>query len=318
MKQLGHLEQVDLRTVWPSESGDFTPWLGHEANIQILSDTIGIELEVDGLEKNVGPYRADILCKDTGSDHLVLIENQIEKTNHTHLGQILTYPAGLNAVTIVWVAQRFTDEHRAALDWLNEVTTEGIDFFGLEIELWKIGDSAPAPKFNIVSRPNEWTKAGGKTASVRTADLTPTKQLQLNYWTELRAFLEDANTPLKPQKPAACHWMNFAMGTSAAYCCAIADTVAGRIAVRMQLNKSPNRLPLFHHLEESKEAIEAAMGCPILWEEKPEKHTSHLTIHNEDFDPEAAETWEQQFAWLQSTLEAFREHVAPRVKAFLK
>src|SRR6185437_4226591 len=139
---LGRLIKVNLRDVFPTEAGSFTPWLAQEENLSLLSETIGINLQCEAQEKDVGPFRADILCKDTITDNWVLIENQIERTDHTHLGQLLTYAAGLQAVTIVWVAERFTEEHRAALDWLNERTDAHINFFGLEIELWKIGDSA--------------------------------------------------------------------------------------------------------------------------------------------------------------------------------
>jgi hypothetical protein len=109
-------------------------------------------------EASVGPFRADILCKDNSTGKLVLVENQLERTDHMHLGQLMTYAAGLSVVTVVWVAARFTDEHWAALDWLNEITAEDINFFGLEVELWRIGDSAPAPKFNVVSQPNDWSR----------------------------------------------------------------------------------------------------------------------------------------------------------------
>ena len=118
---LGRLEKIDLRTYWKKEATDFTPWLAKEENIQLLSETIGIELEVKSQEQSVGPFSADILCKDTMNDHYVLIENQLEKTDHTHLGQLMTYAAGLDAVTIIWIAQKFTEEHRAALDWLNRI-----------------------------------------------------------------------------------------------------------------------------------------------------------------------------------------------------
>jgi hypothetical protein len=155
---LGRLERVSLRVVWSSESGDFTPWLERAENLKLLGETIGLELECEAQEKEVGPFRADILCKDTATNNWVLIENQLERTDHIHLGQLLTYAAGLDAVTIVWITERFIEEHRAALDWLNEKTERGINFFGLEVELWRIGDSAIAPKFNIVSEPNEWTR----------------------------------------------------------------------------------------------------------------------------------------------------------------
>jgi hypothetical protein len=146
--KLAHLEQVDLREVWQNEAGDFTPWLAQEENLKLLGDTIGIGLELEAQEKDVGPFRADILCKDTATANWVLIENQLEQTDHKHLGQLLTYGAGLKAVTVVWIAEKFTEEHRAALDWLNEITSEQFSFFGLEIELWRIAGSPVAPKFN--------------------------------------------------------------------------------------------------------------------------------------------------------------------------
>ena len=156
---LARLERVDLRHAWKGEATDFTPWLATPENITLLGESISLELEVDSQEKDVGPYRADILCRDTVTNQYVLVENQLEKTDHTHLGQLLTYAAGLDAVTIVWVARQFTDEHRAALDWLNDSTGAKLNFFGLEIELWKIGDSPMAPKFNVVSSPNDWSAA---------------------------------------------------------------------------------------------------------------------------------------------------------------
>ena len=171
---LGRLEPVvDLRSIWATEDQDFTPWLAQSENLIILSDTLGMEVATEGTEQGVGPFRADILCRNTQDDSLVLIENQLERTDHNHLGQLLTYAAGLQTVTIIWVAAIFTDEHRAAVDWLNEITDERFRFFGLEIELWRIGDSVAAPKFNVVAKPNEWTRFVGKaTRPLRFADLT--------------------------------------------------------------------------------------------------------------------------------------------------
>lgn len=151
----GRLERVDLCEVWPHEAASFTPWLAQAESIQLLGDTIGMSLQVEAQEKDVGPFRADILCRDTSPNGgWVLIENQLERTGHPHLGQLITHAAGLDAATVVWIAQHFTDEHRAALDWLNEITGDAFRFFALEVEAWRIGDSMPAPKFNVVSRPN--------------------------------------------------------------------------------------------------------------------------------------------------------------------
>lgn len=148
-KTLEQLQRVDLREAWESESGDFTPWLASAENIALLGDAIGMELEVESQEQSVGKFRADILCRDTANQSWVLIENQLEKTDHGHLGQLIIYAAGLEAATIVWVAAEIRDEHRAALDWLNHITSEQFMFFGLELELWRIGDSLMAPKFKV-------------------------------------------------------------------------------------------------------------------------------------------------------------------------
>ena len=138
--KIGKLKKVELRKLWKGEATDFTPWLAKEENIAALSEEIGIELEVISEEQSVGPFRADILCKSTIDDTYVLVENQLEKTDHNHLGQLMTYAAGLEAVTIVWIAKKFTEEHRAALDWLNRITDEEIRFFGIEVEAFQIGD----------------------------------------------------------------------------------------------------------------------------------------------------------------------------------
>ena len=149
-KVIGTLKQVDLREYWENEATDFTPWLAKDENIAQLGKAVDIDLEVKAQEQSVGPFRADILCTDQ-EGHYVLIENQLELTDHKHLGQIMTYAAGLNAVSIIWIASQFTDEHRAALDWLNRVTDDGINFFGIEIQLIRIGDFAAAPLFNVES-----------------------------------------------------------------------------------------------------------------------------------------------------------------------
>jgi hypothetical protein len=179
-QDLGRLPKAELREAWSSEASDFTPWLAQEENLSLLGEAIGIELELDSQEKEVGPFRADILCKDTATGNWVLIENQLERTDHSHLGQLLTYAAGLNAVTVVWIAAHFTEEHRATLDWLNERTDEKINLFGLEVELWRIGDSPIAPKFNIISQPNNWSRTVQQ-AAAGSGEVSAHKQLQLGY-----------------------------------------------------------------------------------------------------------------------------------------
>jgi hypothetical protein len=312
---LGRLQKVELRDVWKSEAQDFTPWLAREENLELLGDAIGLDLELEAVEENVGPFRADILCKETSSNSWVLVENQIERTDHTHLGQLLTYAAGLNTVSIVWIAQRFTDEHRAALDWLNEITGDEICFFGLEVELWRIGDSPIAPKFNVVSQPNEWTKGKGGTSNVtNNADLSPTKQLQLEFWQQFREYVLENSSIMRPQKPFPCHWMNFSCGTSKAFPSALLNTQDGLISICLQINNVEDRLAIFNLLKQDQSTIESELGSTLVWEEKPEKKSSHIILRNRNFDPNKKDTWPAQHQWMLEKLEKFRQVFGSRIK----
>jgi len=215
-RQLGRLEQVDLRNIWISETSDFTPWLARPENLEVLGKSLGIDLELEAQEKTVGPFRADILCKDIGGGHWVLIENQLERTDHLHLGQLLTYAAGLQAATIVWIAAKFADEHRATLDWLNNITDGKFRFFGLEVELWRIGNSPAAPRFNVVSKPNDWSQSVRKGAdAIDESNLSETKIMQRDYWDALNTVLNSKSGPVfGNKKPQPQSWMSYPIGRS--------------------------------------------------------------------------------------------------------
>lgn len=156
MTIVGRLEPVPLRTIWPNEAADFTPWLAE--NLDALSQAVGLALELRQREFQVGRYALDLLLEDA-QGRVVIVENQLEQTDHTHLGQLLTYCAGTGADVVIWIAQSITAEHAAALEWLNENTVAGVGFFGIELEALKIGDSLPAPNLKLVVRPNDWSKA---------------------------------------------------------------------------------------------------------------------------------------------------------------
>jgi Domain of unknown function (DUF4268) len=310
---LGRLERIDPRMVWATEGADFTPWLARTENIALLGETIGLELEVEAQEKNVGPFRADILCKETTTSGWVLIENQLERTDHTHLGQLLTYAAGLDAVTIVWIAQRFTEEHRATLDWLNEITDERFNFFGLEVELWRIGNSPAAPKFNIVSKPNDWTKRVAEAArSIESEAPTETKQQQLQYWTKFVELIRD-KTSLRSQKPAPQHWLNLAIGRANFYLSASVNSLEDFVVASLILD-GPNARGHFRALARDKEAIERELGFPLEWREVRGSKSSQMAIRLNAADPTNESEWDRQMRWLREHLEALHRVFAPRIK----
>lgn len=311
--ELGRLERVDLRDVWQTEAQDFTPWLARDENISILAETLNMDVEVEEQEKLVGPFRADILCRDTSSpDHeaWVLIENQLERTDHTHLGQLLTYAAGLRTVTIVWVAQRFTDEHRAALDWLNEITDERYQFFGLEVELWQIGDSLAAPKFNIVSKPNEWSRKAGAAKSSTGPD-SERGALYRRYWTEFSERLAKRNSPIVARQPQPQQWMDFAIGRSEFWLAAMLRRKEQRVSVYLSL--SGDDAPAhFELLRQDQEAINAYLGRALQWRQLA-KSCQLLLIHPRETNLDDPEDWAWQHEWLAETLEKFDSALRPRI-----
>lgn len=314
MSALGRLEKIDLRDIWRTEDQDFTPWLARDENISLLADTLGLELEVEAQEKEVGPFRADILCKDIHNDSWVLIENQLERTDHRHLGQLITYAAGLKAVTIVWVAATFTEEHRAALDWLNAVTGDDFRFFGLEVELWRIGESPAAPKFNIVSKPNEWSKTvGAATRRIEAEALTDTKQLQLAFWEQLHSELQ-THPGIRTQKPRPQHWTNLPIGRSGARLGAILNSREEKIAVELYLGDE-NAMAYFRELEANKAAIEEELGYAVDWRALPDKRASRILLLREKCPLEDQSRWPEYRAWLTAKLEDFDRVFRPKVKA---
>ena len=154
--KLGTLKSVNLREAWSNEAQDFTPWLAN--NLDRLSTAIGIPLELEGQEVSVDSFSADILARNPQNDSRVLIENQLEKTDHTHLGQILTYLAGLEAQVVMWVASSFRDPHISAVQWLNDHTVEPFAFFAIQVKAVQIGNSPIAPLFEVVAKPNDWDR----------------------------------------------------------------------------------------------------------------------------------------------------------------
>jgi hypothetical protein len=314
---LGRLEKVDLRNAWTGESTHFTPWLAQPENLKLLGDTVGIELEFEAQEKEVGPFRADILCKDTLDGSWVLIENQLERTDHTHLGQLLTYASGLETVTIIWIAQHFAEEHRATLDWLNEITNERFAFFGLEIELWKIGASPMAPKFNMVSKPNDWSRSVRSSAAAAT-ELSEVKRTQLEFWTAFQDYMEE-HSNIRCHRPAPQPWMNHSIGRSGFGLTSIASTWNSETRtsdpqLRVEFYVSvPEARKYFEILETQKAKIETEIGQALVWSSSLGKQSCKAYVRRPtDFQDRSL--WPQQHEWLRENLELFHRVFALRVR----
>ena len=310
--KLGTIKKMDLRDVWSSEASDFTPWLAKEDNISLLGDAIGLELEVESQEKNVGPFRADILARDLTSNHYVLIENQLEQTNHNHLGQIMTYAAGLDAFSIIWIAKSFTEEHRAALDWLNRITEENINFFGIEIEVIQIGDSLPAPQFKVVAKPNDWSKS--VRSSANTGEVTDTKLKQQQYWTQFKEYVENNGSPFKVQKPAPQHWTIIALGRSNFQLSLTVNSQSHVICVNLEISgehakENFDKLRDLYE-EDSKEHI----STYIEWLRLDDRKSCMVKL-SKSFNFIDESSREAQFAWFVEYVKKYINYFRPKVKS---
>ncbi len=310
--KLGRLEKLDLRTAWNNEASDFTPWLAADENVRLLGDTLGLDLEVQQQEAQVGPFRADILCRNTADNTLVLVENQLERTDHGHLGQLFTYAAGLDAVTVIWIASRFTEEHRAAIDWLNRITHDGFHFFGLEIELWRIGESEPAPKFNIVAKPNDWSKV---VAEARTggATLTPGQEKQVQFWTDFGKVIEETGSGWKVPKPQPSTWVGYGIGRTGFGMYPMVYVNSDSASVKVGMNDG-DATAHYHLLHDDREEIEQELGFQVDWQEKPGKKECSIEVNRSGKLSQKAER-RKLIVWMLETMDAFDRVFRPRIKA---
>ncbi len=309
--ELGRLEPVDLRTCWENEATSFTPWLASEANLSLLGEAVGMDLELAGQEQWVGPFRADILCKSMAigdETEWVLIENQLERTDHSHLGQLLTYAAGLHACSIIWIARQFTEEHRAALDWLNEHTTQDIKFFGLEIQLWRIGNSAYAPKFNVISRPNSYSR----TIITRRDASDQETTFRYGYWAAFLANLADSPLPLRLIKPSDANWISFSVGRTGFNINPVINSRDGWVRVELYLSGTAAKSRL-RQLQLIRSEIEAKTG-PLEWEGLVGKRDCRIAIYKRNSNPKDEADWPAQHSWLAQQAKAFHVAFAPLLR----
>ena len=308
---LGNLKRVNLRKKWPDEASDFTPWLAREENMEKLSLALGLELQVENIEVSVGPYSADILARDVGSDRYVVIENQLRKTNHDHLGKLITYGSVLDASANVWITSEFTEEHKKALDWLNDHTSDEISFYGVILELWQIDDSKPAVRFNVISKPTDIIR---KTAITKASEnLSETKKLQLEFWTKFREKLSKRKEIPSVQSARPQYWFDVSLGRSGIHLSNTANTFDDKIGVRVYIeNKVANvALP---QLLQMKEEIEAEIGEKLEWDPNPENLDKTIGLKR-DADLTKRENWEEYLDWLTDMTIKFRKTFSKRVKS---
>ena len=307
--ELSRLTKVELREAWPHEASDFTNWLSEEENLRLLSDEIGIDISLVETEASVGRYYVDILAEEETTGRKIVIENQLEATNHDHLGKLITYASGFDAEIVVWIVKDVRDEHKQAVDWLNEHTDDKINIFAIEMELWRIGESPYAPKFQVLSQPNDWAKAVKTSRGQST--LTETKLMQLEFWTQFRVYAGARSTKLRLRKPSPQHWYDIAVGSSKAHLSLNMNTQSNEIRCEIYISDSKE---LYLALEAKREEVEQALNYELEWMPLDGKKASAVrTTIPAELNPDS--DWESSFEWFLNAAESFSELFAPLLKS---
>lgn len=308
---LGQLTRIDAREIWKHEAIDFTPWLA--SNIALLGEALGLELVVEATEVHVGDFSVDIVATDSSTGHRVIIENQLSSTDHSHLGQLLTYAAGQKASAMVWIAPRFRAEHREAMDWLNSNTVEDVGFFGVEMELLRIGDSPPAPHFKLVAQPNEWAKAT-KVGPPGTSE----KGLvyQRFFSAVLEQFLELRPHVTSARRVGTGNWFGFAAGRSGFSFNWSLPMGGDQVRVELYIDTEDRDANKAHldQFEGRQEELTTVLGLPVVWERLEQRRASRIASYH-PVDRLHPDTDATAIRWAAEAMVRYVDVFRPLVKA---
>ena len=316
-QQLGQLERIDARKVWQHEALEFTPWLSE--HVDELNKAIGLEIEVSGREVKVGPFAVDLYGTEVQTGHPAIIENQFSVTDHSHLGQILTYASGLKAGVTVWISPQFRDEHREALTWLNEISSEDVNFFGVEIEILEINGQY-APNFKLVVQPNTWQKSRAVAKQSGGGQVSEKMLMYQSYFGELLEEMKSRSPDItNASKTQPQSWFNFASGKGEVSFM-WAFVTGRRFCVQLSIDTSDgdrNR-EMFDALATDRSAIESEFGGPLEWEPSDSRKSQRISIYYEgsvDIAETPREDLDELKEWAVSTMIRCVEVLRPRVKA---
>ena len=291
--KLGKIKRItDIRSVWHHEEKDFSKWLAQDENLKQLSDTIGIDIVLEERESSVGNFSVDLYALEEGTERRIIIENQLEDTNHDHLGKLITYASGKSADIIIWVVKKAREEHRSAIEWLNNHTDEKINFFLVEIKLYQIGDSEIAVKFEVVEKPNDWTKEIKKQSSS-----SPSLQARFEYWTAFNDYAfqnKDFVKYFNKRKVGTNHYITFSMESSVCHMGIVQVRKDSSTVVELYISDDKD---LFKLLYSNKIEIEKELGFDLDWRELPDKKASRILARRKA-NFENKDEWIAQFDWI--------------------
>ncbi len=308
------LQKAELRAAWPNESKDFTPWLAD--NISELGEVLGLDLELQSREARVGAFSLDLLALDSGTNRTVIIENQLQPTDHDHLGKLLTYACGYDAQVIIWVAKEFRDEHRQAIDWLNQRTGQETEFYGVVVEVWTIDGSRPAPYFNLVSTPNEWQRE-----ATEAKRLGNTSDRNLRYKAFFQILIDRLRelefTNVIKAQPQSWYLFSGGYGQRVQFGACFGQGETVRVEVYINSNDKDWNKTLFDQLFDRKERIETELGDDLFWERLDHRQASRVSLSRRGSIDDDEKTRGEITDWLISNLLEFKRVFAPHLGEFV-
>lgn len=291
--ELGKLEKIELREVWRHEALDFTRWLARKENIALLSKEIGIDIEVIETEMSVGRYNVDIYARDTESNKKIVIENQLENTNHDHLGKMLVYAAGLDADIAIWIVKDVNEEHKQAVEWLNDNSFEKINIFLVKVELWQIDNSPIAPKFQVICEPNNWAKVLKQQSKENVSDL---ELKQMEYWQGFVDYAKSKDKTYISQRPSIYNWYVIRIGSSD-YKIKLVHSVNSDM-IRCQLEIFNDEI--YKKLEQYRTEIDNKING-LEWEYLEDRKVNRISCNNSSKDNASS------YVWLLDMVDRFKE-----------
>ncbi|MDI3477786.1 MAG: hypothetical protein PWQ59_1311 [Thermoanaerobacterium sp.] len=313
MTKFGQLKKINPRNIWPNEARDFTPWIAE--HLEELGEALGMDFELTKQEAAVGDFSLDILANDLGRSRPVIIENQLTQTDHDHLGKLITYASGYDAGVIIWIAETIREEHRQALQWLNERTDEKTDFFGVTVEVIQIDNSLPAYNFKAVVFPNEWQKSTRKTTTEQT---TEKMERYREYFQLLIDTLRQNYHFTNARKGQPQSWYSFSSGiTGITYGMSFALGKKARVETYIDLGNKEQNKRLFELIFKKKKEIENQYGTPLTWEKLEEKRSSRIAMYRDGSIEDDDETLEQIRQWSIDNLIKMKKVLGPVIKNYI-
>ena len=311
--QLGKIREVDLREVWPNEAQSFTPWL--QAHPEELGEVLGLELEFEK-EKSVGAFSLDLFGTDLNTGKHVVVENQLERSDHSHLGQLLTYAGGLESGTVVWIAKEIRQEHRAALEWLNSVTNSETNFFGVEIKAIRIGDSAPAPWLDLVVQPNSWSKSLKENAS--NLNESDRSKAYGEFWQGLIEELSEKYPEFNGRTAWGRPWFPSTIGTSGVTINLVFSSKGLRVEYYLGSADAAVNQSRFEALMGVRAHLEKSIKAELDWELLDGKKACRISLYGPaDSDVENRANWNQYSAWFLEAFDKMRGAVGQEFRSAL-